>query len=30
MPYENDLPIYIARKPRVDLTDAWPGTKHYD
>ncbi|MBS1491993.1 MAG: glycosyltransferase family 39 protein [Bacteroidetes bacterium] len=29
MPYENNLPIYIARKPKVRLKDIWKDTKHY-
>ena len=30
MPYENDVPIFIARDPKVDLLEAWPQIKHYD
>jgi dolichyl-phosphate-mannose-protein mannosyltransferase len=30
MPYENRRPIYVCRKPRVPLAEAWPMTKHYD
>jgi 4-amino-4-deoxy-L-arabinose transferase-like glycosyltransferase len=24
MPYENDLPIYVARDPRIDIQKLWP------
>jgi hypothetical protein len=30
MPYENDLPIFVCRKPKVVLQDIWPRLKHYD
>ena len=30
MPYENDLPIYVCRKPRASLQAIWPKVKHYD
>lgn len=30
MPYESDLPIYVARKPRVALGDVWAATKHFE
>ncbi|MEO8665567.1 MAG: glycosyltransferase family 39 protein [Ignavibacteria bacterium] len=30
MPYENDLPIFIARHPKLSLSDAWLKIKHYD
>jgi hypothetical protein len=30
MPYENDLPIYVARGLRQPLAAIWPGLKHYD
>jgi hypothetical protein len=29
MPYENDLPVFIARKPRFKLNEAWKRLKHY-
>ncbi len=29
MPYESNLPIYICRKPRMSLQEAWPRTRHY-
>jgi Dolichyl-phosphate-mannose-protein mannosyltransferase len=29
MPYENDVPIYVCRRPRRTLQDVWPSTKHY-
>lgn len=30
MPYENDLPVYIARKPKAGLIEIWNETKHYN
>jgi hypothetical protein len=30
MPYENDLPIFLARDPRVDLETIWPKVRHYE
>lgn len=29
MPYENNLPVFIARKPKADLRSLWAGTKHF-
>lgn len=29
MPYENNLPIFICRKPRVSLKASWPMTKKF-
>ena len=29
MPYENELPVYVCRKPRRTLEEVWPLTKHY-
>jgi hypothetical protein len=29
MPYETDLPIYIARKPKIPLTDIWDTVRRY-
>ncbi len=29
MPYENNLPIFICRKPKMSLQQVWPRTKHY-
>jgi hypothetical protein len=29
MPYENNMTIWICRKPRVDLKSVWPKTKKY-
>ncbi len=29
MPYENHLPIFVARKPRRTVAEAWPSTKHF-
>ncbi len=30
MPYEDNLPIWIARRPRGSLVELWPRIKHYD
>jgi hypothetical protein len=30
MPYENDLPVFVARDPRVDLRAIWPKLRHYE
>ncbi len=30
MPYEQDLPIFVARGLRRPLADIWPATKHFD
>lgn len=30
MPYERDLPVYVAREPRVALADVWPAVKHFN
>jgi hypothetical protein len=30
MPYENNLPIWVCRKPKVSLAQVWPKVKHYD
>jgi hypothetical protein len=30
MPYEDDLPVWIVRRPRTDLRALWPRIKHYD
>ncbi|MEO8196886.1 MAG: glycosyltransferase family 39 protein, partial [Thermoanaerobaculia bacterium] len=30
MPYEDDLPIWIVRRPRADLAALWPRIKHFD
>ena len=29
MPYENNLPIWLCKKPKVDLKSTWPTTKNY-
>jgi hypothetical protein len=29
MPYENDRPIFICRRPKRILRDLWPGLKHF-
>jgi hypothetical protein len=30
MPYENDLTIWILRKPKVPLGEVWPRLRHYE
>ncbi|MGB3181864.1 MAG: glycosyltransferase family 39 protein [Cyclobacteriaceae bacterium] len=30
MPYENNLTIYVCRKPRTDLLTLWPKVKNYN
>ena len=30
MPYENNLPIYIARNLKIPINQLWPEIKHYD
>ena len=30
MPYEDDKPVWIARRGRQSLDTVWPGLKHYD
>lgn len=30
MPYENDLKIWVARKPKADLKKLWPMIRHYE
>ena len=30
MPYENDLPIFVARGLRVPLRRIWPDQKHFN
>lgn len=30
MPYEDDLPIWIVRRPRTDLAALWPRIRHFD
>ena len=30
MPYEDDQPIWVARRPRRPLAELWPQVKHYD
>ncbi len=29
MPYENGVPIFVCRKPRVTIEQIWPTTKHF-
>jgi hypothetical protein len=30
MPYENNLPIFVCRKPRVTIEEIWPQVKHFE
>lgn len=30
MPYENNVKIFIGRKLKASIKDAWPSTRHYD
>lgn len=30
MPYEDQLPIFLCRKPKQPLSELWPGAKHYN
>jgi hypothetical protein len=30
MPEENDVPVYVARKPNFPIRELWPRTKHYE
>ena len=30
VPEENDVPVYVARKPKVSIQELWPQTKHYE
>ena len=30
MPWRDDMPIWLARKPRMLFRDAWPELKHYE
>jgi hypothetical protein len=30
MPWRADVPVYLAREPRVDLKQAWEQAKHYE
>jgi len=30
MPYENDLPVYVAREPKVSLGEIWDQIKNYN
>jgi len=27
--YENDLPVYVCRRPRAPIHQLWPGTRHF-
>jgi hypothetical protein len=30
MPYENDQPVWICRRPRAPIDELWPELKHFD
>jgi hypothetical protein len=30
MPYENNLPIFVCRQPRVAIEEVWPQVKHFE
>jgi hypothetical protein len=30
MPIENDLPVYVARNPKIPFDEAWPQFKHFN
>lgn len=30
MPYEDDLPVWIVRRPRIDVAALWPRVRHFD
>ena len=30
MPYENNLPIFVARRPKLTFEQIWPRVKHFD
>jgi hypothetical protein len=30
MPYENNLPIFVCRKPRITIEEVWARVKHFD
>ena len=30
MPYENNQPVWICKKPRKTIQEVWPSTKHYE
>jgi hypothetical protein len=30
MPYENNRPIFVARRPKVNLVQVWPQLRHFD
>jgi hypothetical protein len=30
MPYEDNLPVYLSRQPKVSLPDLWPRVRHFD
>jgi hypothetical protein len=29
MPYENDLPVWVVRRPRLPLAEVWPRVKRF-
>jgi 4-amino-4-deoxy-L-arabinose transferase-like glycosyltransferase len=30
MPFEDNLPIFVSRQPKVSIREIWPRVKHYD
>jgi hypothetical protein len=30
VPEENDVPVYVATRPKVSIRELWPQTKHYE
>jgi hypothetical protein len=30
MSWRNEMPIYVARRPRVPLSEVWPAVRHYE
>jgi phosphorylcholine metabolism protein LicD len=30
MPYENNVPLFLCRRPARTLQEAWPEVKHYE
>lgn len=29
VPYEEDLPVFVARRPKLSVGEVWPRVKHY-
>jgi hypothetical protein len=30
MPWRNEMPIWIARRPRISIPEEWPRWKHFE